>query len=391
MMHQRVLKAVQPRFYLYPLFSGKGIIIRVIIILSLVLGFLFYIYFAPYLNKYYILDPIQESTAQYFINVDIKPAPYSEAEAYEKASAIIVDCLGSGPYVVTALTTIDVNGKEYAVAVALDNRSIRFIAPDIPSNMFASHARSFDGVLIRQDTMAKTSEPVPRTTMLRINGYALHLLGTHSRIVLSYARNLVLLYNTVKARNILKKLYISDILSSSNSALEHAELCIRKADKTLSSIGLGRVSFTLETKEALYERNREAAFGSEFYEWMALASGLSLAVSLVVSAREGLGLAAASSELIGLLRLYGASVYTVLVMGLVTGVVIAVSVVAGLLVVSRLVFDLLLPVRLPPLLYILYSSRELLLGVFLSIVLATALGFVVFTRRSSLEDLVSSR
>ena len=381
------------RFLLYPLFSGKWVFIRTVILLSLVLGFLSYIYFAPMLNQYYILDPLKKATLGYLIDISISSRNQfiNPAELYSETAKALLACMGRDAYLAVG-SSLNYNGNDITLVLIGDNASIGLIAPDIS---LSSLPRGYDGVAVHEVTLSGYKEVNDSIEKYWLKAgetrYLLRMYPAKSRVVLLPADIVLVLFNDAKSREILQRSGgITHLIVKNRQVLKKAEKCLASINSELKRRGLGEIKLRVNSKKQIYYSDKKTLFSTTMYQWMLLSATLALVVSFIVSIREGLGLASASSDLIGVLRLYGAPSHTLIAMGLATGILLYSLTIIGALVTLKLVFKVLLPsVVLPPLSYIVSSMRLVLLGVFALMLLAVVLGFVLYSRRRSLEELVT--
>ena len=381
------------RFLLYPLLSGKWVFIRTAILLSLLLGFLSYIYFAPMLNQYYILDPLEKATLGYLIDISISSHnPFIDVtELYREMTRTLLACMGNSAYLAVG-SSLNYNENEVSLVLIGDNASIKLIAPDIS---LSSLPRRYDGIAVHEVTLSgykKLNDSIEKY-WLRVGGtkYLLRMYPAKSRVALLPANIIFVLFNDAKSREILQRSGgITHLIVKDEQVLKKAEKCLTNIGSELRKKGLGEIRLRVSSKKQIYYNDKKALFSTAMYQWMLLSATLALIVSFIVSIRESFGLASASSDLIGVLRLYGAPSYTLIAMGLATGISLYALTIIGALIVLKLVFKVLLPlVVLPPLAYIISSMRLVLLGIFALMLSAVVLGFVVYSRKRSLEELVA--
>ena len=376
--------------------SGKWVFIRTVVVLSFVLGFLFYIYFAPMLNQYYMLDPLRKTPLSYLVNIGLYPLnQFIDVNMlYREITKNLLACMGNRSYIAIG-PSLEYNGTTIVIALLGDNVSINLIAPDVPNIGTLHSLKGYDGIAIHVNKLTgykKLNDSIEKYWLkIGSTSFLLKAYPVKSRIVLFSADIVLALFNSVKTRRILETgNIITNLVLPDKEVLEKAEKCLMNIDKNLRKRGLGKVELEIKSKTQIYESNKKALFSTAMYQWMLLSATLALIVSFIVSIREGLGLASASSDLIGVLRLYGAPSYILITMGLATGILLYALTIIGALIVLKLVFKVLLsPVVLPPLAYIISSMRLVLLGIFALMLSAVVLGFVVYSRRRSLEELVA--
>jgi len=389
-----LMKTYTTRLILASLKLGEYPLLRATITLGIIVGFLYSLHIAPLMNKYYFVEPLAKAQFTTFYDLRVETDIWRNKQAMQLLVDGLLACLGNRDFIVIAPSTVD--GKK--VFIASSPNSVPLAFPDISTEeAWRAVKEGFDGLLIYVPDVTgykRLSMDFGQATELVINccgaNESLKLLTAGSRS--AFARYFVALLIGTKYAKLLNTLGVSAVLVREDKPGSLTP-CLEELNKKLLDMYPGRPFavdvLSVTTKEEAYRIELQTFYSTS--REMVFFSAMALIVSAIVAFREGLAYAEASSELIGVLRLFGAPRRLLVVLGISAASLIYIGTVAGILVTLYIYFEVLLGGALAPLGYLMGATWRFFIALFAAIAAALCLSNIVAASRRNLESYVSTR
>lgn len=366
-------------------------ILRASIILFLVIGFLYGLHFAPHINYYYFVEPYLKLKFTMYYTPVIDTRIYNSPSDNREFAWRLVACLNeTGDYVIFGSSD---------VSIASSPNALRLVFSDIDVDRIVAYLGSIDGVLVDvPDVMgyrlpSSLEGKVVNKSISILGGNSVRLLVVRSRSVFGAGRQFIVLIGP-KYLDLVQRIMPVDFVVGAKDT-SSLEKCIDGVFNYFRRKYAGvwpplRLELRGVSWEQSYRQSLSNVYSEQTLRMLELFSVLAVFVAFIVGLREGIAYAESSSELIGVLRLYGAPRTLVFLLGFVSGLLVLVGVVAGMFVVPYLFYVGFFGGSMPPLSFLLSKTWEFFVVVLPACPLASGLGSLWYASRRSLESFVSS-
>jgi hypothetical protein len=367
-------------------------ILRAALILFFVIGFLYGLHFAPHINYYYFVEPYLKLKFTMHYTPVIDNRILVNPTDNKKLAEGLISCLNkTGDYIIFGSTGVDIASSPSALRLAFS---------DVDVDMIVSHLKNADGVLV----------DVPDVLGYRLPSSLVGKIVNVSRSI-GHGANVTFKLLVVRSRSVFERGRVAVLIgpkyldlvprimpitfavgAKDTSSLEE---CIDDVFNYFRRKYAGvwppvRLELYKVSWEQAYKQDVNNIYSEQMLRTLELFSVLAIVVAFIVGLREGIAYAESSSELIGVLRLYGAPRTLVFLLGFVSGLLVLVGVVAGMFVVPYLYYKGLFGGSMPPLSFLLSRTWSFFVVVLPACPLASGLGSLWYAGRRSLESFVSS-
>lgn len=381
-------------------------ILRASLILFFVIGFLYGLHYAPHINYYYFVEPLEKLQFTKYYTLVVDSRVFDNPASREEFVESTVSCLNEiDDYVVLGgeleVYIQSLGRSSLPIYIASSPRALQLVFADIDIEELEARLESIDGIYVdipdvlgyrlpsrlvgEVVTATISADPYSSSTTAR-------LLTVRSRSIFGTGFVVVLIgskYLDLVSRTMLGTLVVgTEDTSSLEKCLE--SVLTRFREKYAGLWPPPRFELYNVSREIAYRQSYSNVYSRQIQAMLELFSVLAVVIAFIVSFREGIAYAESSSELIGILRLYGAPRRLLFLLGFASGLLVLISVVAGMLIVPYLYYKGLFGGSMPPLLFLLSRTWSFIVLVLPACPLASGLGSLWYTSRRSLESFVSS-